>query len=93
MIAKSGADGPSYPFADTLDVGRVEGHVIVGEDPYLSPRHVRIAYANGKIYLRDLGSTNGVFLRLVVGRDMSGGRGPEAGPWFGSVGSLRPQAR
>src|SRR5207253_6449420 len=38
---------------------------------------VRIAYANGKVFLRDLGSTNGVFLRLASGRDMSGGRGPE----------------
>lgn len=77
VIAKSGADGPSYPFADSLDVGRAEGHVIVGEDPYLSPRHVRIAHANGKVFLRDLGSTNGVFLRVAAGRDISGGRGPE----------------
>jgi pSer/pThr/pTyr-binding forkhead associated (FHA) protein len=77
VIAKSGADGPSYPFADSLDVGRVEGQVVVSEDPYLSPRHVRIAHANGKVFLRDLGSTNGVYLRLAVGRDMNGGRGPE----------------
>lgn len=77
VIAKSGADGPSYPFSDSLDVGRVEGHVIVGEDPYLSPRHVRIAHANGKVFLRDLGSTNGVYLRLAVTRDIHGGRGPE----------------
>jgi pSer/pThr/pTyr-binding forkhead associated (FHA) protein len=77
VIAKSGADGPSYPFADTLDVGRTEGHVNVGEDPYLSPRHVRIVHVNGKTFLRDLGSTNGVFLRLAAGRDINRGRGPE----------------
>jgi pSer/pThr/pTyr-binding forkhead associated (FHA) protein len=46
--------------------------VIVGEDPYLSPRHVRIAFANGKVLLRDLGSTNGVFLRLAAARHMDG---------------------
>ena len=51
--------------------------MIVGEDPYLSPRHVRIAYANGKVFLRDLGSTNGVYLRLAPVRDINGGRGPE----------------
>jgi len=70
VIAKSGADGPSYPFGDTLDVGRTEGQIIVGEDPYLSPRHVRLAWKGNRLVLRDLGSTNGVFLRLVAARDM-----------------------
>jgi pSer/pThr/pTyr-binding forkhead associated (FHA) protein len=69
VIAKSGADGPSYPFGDVLDVGRVEGNVIVSEDPYLSPRHVRLLWDNGKLLLRDLGSTNGVYLRLAPWRD------------------------
>lgn len=71
VIAKSGADGPSYPIGDTLDIGRTDGHIAVGEDPYLSPRHARIAYANGKLVLRDLGSTNGVFLRLAASRDVT----------------------
>jgi pSer/pThr/pTyr-binding forkhead associated (FHA) protein len=69
VIAKSGADGPSYPFGDVIDVGRTEGHVVVGEDPYLSPRHVRILWNAGKLTLRDLASTNGVFLRLAPARD------------------------
>jgi pSer/pThr/pTyr-binding forkhead associated (FHA) protein len=69
VIAKSGADGPSYPFGDLLDIGRSEGNVIVAEDPYLSPRHVRIIWQGGKLSLRDLGSTNGVFLRLAPCRD------------------------
>ena len=71
VIAKSGADGPSYPFGDVIDIGRTEGHVIVGEDPYLSPRHVRILWNGGKLTLRDLASTNGVFLRLAPSRDTS----------------------
>ncbi|AKV03058.1 FHA domain containing protein [Labilithrix luteola] len=86
VIAKSGADGPSYPVGDTLDIGRTEGNVVVGEDPYLSPRHVRIAWTGTKLVLRDLASTNGVYLRLSPARDMNavrrtpGGRGahPEA---------------
>lgn len=80
VIAKSGADGPSYPFGDLLDVGRTEGNVVVGEDPYLSPRHVRILFHNGKLILRDLASTNGVYLRLAPSRDTSGrkpGESPE----------------
>ena len=79
VIAKSGADGPSYPFGDVLDVGRTEGQIIVGEDPYLSPRHVRIVWTGGKLVLRDLASTNGVFLRLNAARDMYGGRKSDGG--------------
>jgi pSer/pThr/pTyr-binding forkhead associated (FHA) protein len=79
VIAKSGADGPSYPIGDTLDIGRVEGHIIVGEDPYLSPRHVRIVFQAGKMILRDLTSTNGVYLRLSPSRDTSGARRSDAG--------------
>jgi pSer/pThr/pTyr-binding forkhead associated (FHA) protein len=74
VIAKSGADGPSYPIGDTLDVGRSEGQIIVGEDPYLSPRHVRIAWTGSKLVLRDLASTNGVYIRLVAARDMTAGK-------------------
>jgi pSer/pThr/pTyr-binding forkhead associated (FHA) protein len=78
VIAKSGADGPSYPFGDLLDIGRVEGNVIVGEDPYLSPRHVRILWQGGKLFLRDLASTNGVYLRLAPSRDTSLRRNPDS---------------
>ncbi|MBX3213050.1 MAG: FHA domain-containing protein [Labilithrix sp.] len=77
VIAKSGADGPSYPFGDLVDIGRTEGSVVVAEDPYLSPRHVRIVWTNGKLLLRDLGSTNGVYLRLAASRDTSPRRGAE----------------
>jgi pSer/pThr/pTyr-binding forkhead associated (FHA) protein len=80
VIAKSGADGPSYPIGDTLDVGRTEGQIIVGEDPYLSPRHVRIAWTGSKLVLRDLASTNGVYIRLVAARDMSAGKGRPKSP-------------
>lgn len=81
VIAKSGADGPSYPIGDTLDVGRSDGHIVVNEDPYLSPRHARILFIQGKLILRDLGSTNGVFLRLNPARDAYGrGRNAEGNP-------------
>jgi pSer/pThr/pTyr-binding forkhead associated (FHA) protein len=79
LIAKSGADGPTYPFGDLLDIGRVDGNVVVAEDPYLSPRHVRIVWTGGKLVLRDLGSTNGVYLRLSASRDPSGRRSTPEG--------------
>ena len=64
MVARSGGDGPSYPIGTTLDVGRSEGHVLVPEDGYLSPRHVRLTWTDGALWLRDLGSPNGVYVRL-----------------------------
>jgi pSer/pThr/pTyr-binding forkhead associated (FHA) protein len=77
VIAKSGADGPSYPFGDLLDIGRSEGGVVVAEDPYLSPRHVRVVWQAGKMILRDLASTNGVYLRLSPSRDIGMRRSAE----------------
>jgi len=69
VITKDGGEGPSYPIHDQLDIGRAEGHVIVSEDRYLSPRHARVAHRKGpkgetELVLRDLGSVNGVYLRL-----------------------------
>ncbi len=72
VIAKSGADGPSYPIAESLDIGRNEGNIIVAEDPYLSPRHVRLLWKGDRLVLRDLASANGVYIRLSSVRDMRG---------------------
>ena len=45
--------------------------------PSLSARHVRILWNQGKLILRDLGSTNGVYLRLAPWRDMNPRRGSD----------------
>jgi pSer/pThr/pTyr-binding forkhead associated (FHA) protein len=64
VIGQDGAEGSSYAIGAQLDVGRTEGDVILGDDRYLSPRHARILRKSGRICLRDLESTNGVYLRL-----------------------------
>jgi pSer/pThr/pTyr-binding forkhead associated (FHA) protein len=46
------------------DIGRSEGSIVLVEDGYISPRHARIALREGSYFLRDLSSTNGVFLRI-----------------------------
>ncbi len=43
-----------------LIVGR-EGHIFLGDDS-VSRHHAEISFADGRIHLRDLGSTNGVYL-------------------------------
>ena len=44
----------------SLIVGR-EGHIFLGDDS-VSRHHAEISFVDGKIHLRDLGSTNGVYL-------------------------------
>jgi pSer/pThr/pTyr-binding forkhead associated (FHA) protein len=64
LIARDGGEGPSYPVVEVTDIGRVEGNIVISDDRYVSPRHARIAFRGGSFFLRDLGSTNGVFLRI-----------------------------
>jgi pSer/pThr/pTyr-binding forkhead associated (FHA) protein len=68
IIDKDGSEGASHPIGESLDVGRTEGHVVMEDDRYLSPRHARVVRKGGagavRLWLRDLGSTNGVYLRL-----------------------------
>jgi len=64
LIARDGGEGPSHPLADATDIGRIEGTIVIAEDKYISPRHARISLRDGTFYLRDLESTNGVFMRI-----------------------------
>lgn len=64
VITKDGTPGPSYPIYDQVDIGRSEGDVILGDDRYLSPRHARLVFREDRLYLRDLDSVNGLFLRV-----------------------------
>jgi pSer/pThr/pTyr-binding forkhead associated (FHA) protein/predicted amidophosphoribosyltransferase len=65
VIVEDGSEGRSYPFAPPhIDVGRSEGDVTLRDDPYVSPRHARIMAVGGEWVLRDLASTNGIFVRI-----------------------------
>jgi len=74
LVARDGGEGPAYPVRETTDIGRdigrSEGHVVVADDRFVSPRHARIALRAGSYYLRDLASTNGVFLRIPFVREL-----------------------
>ena len=64
-ILKDGSDGRAYPITDDpTDVGRTEGHILLSDDPYLSPRHVRLVPRAEGLLVRDLDSINGVYVRL-----------------------------
>lgn len=64
-ILKDGSEGQSYPITlEITDIGRKEGNILLPEDPYLSPRHARLSSQDGRYFLKDLASTNGIFVRI-----------------------------
>ncbi len=55
--------GKSYDLADELTVGRANGcQVALPDDTYVSQLHARIFRKDGRLWLEDLGSTNGTYL-------------------------------
>ena len=66
LIKGEGMDGVSYVLSATDHVaGRLEGAILFPEDPLLSPRHANFVYKDGKLHVRDEGSANGVFVRII----------------------------
>jgi pSer/pThr/pTyr-binding forkhead associated (FHA) protein len=58
--------GNAYPIPESgLHLGRERGDVLFPEDGYVSGLHCRVSWANGRIYVTDLGSSNGSFIRLM----------------------------
>jgi len=43
-------------------IGRAEDSTLVLDDDYASTRHARLTREDGRVYLEDLGSTNGTYL-------------------------------
>jgi pSer/pThr/pTyr-binding forkhead associated (FHA) protein len=69
VIAQDGTPGAEHPIlGNEIRIGRAEGSVSLSADPYVSPHHMTISRQNGRFFVRDLESVNGVYLRL---------RGPE----------------
>lgn len=65
VITQDGTPGRDYPLNEAqADIGREEGTIQLPNDPYVSPRHARVSAQNGRYHIRDLGSLNGVYVRL-----------------------------
>jgi pSer/pThr/pTyr-binding forkhead associated (FHA) protein len=67
LVARDGGEGPAYPLGDSTDIGRTEGNILLTDDAYISPRHARISLRAHAYFLRDLGSANGIYVRLPFG--------------------------
>jgi pSer/pThr/pTyr-binding forkhead associated (FHA) protein len=65
VIVEDGTEGRSFSLAEgQLDIGRTDGDIILEDDPYVSPRHARLRRLDGSWVVRDLDSTNHVYVRL-----------------------------
>ncbi len=65
VIVEDGSEGRSFSLAEgQLDIGRTDGDILLEDDHYVSPRHARLRLIEGRWILRDLDSTNHVYVRL-----------------------------
>ncbi len=66
--------GNAFPMPETgIHLGRERGDVLFPEDGYVSGLHCRIAPVGGQVFLTDLGSSNGSFVRLMAETDVING--------------------
>jgi pSer/pThr/pTyr-binding forkhead associated (FHA) protein len=65
VIVGRDVDGSAFPlFGDAIVLGRERGDILFPEDGYVSGTHARISLNEERVFLTDLGSSNGTFLRL-----------------------------
>ncbi len=67
VIAQDGSRGREYDLkTEQADIGRLEGDILLPNDPYVSPRHARLVRRGDQWLVIDLASVNGVFVRLTA---------------------------
>jgi pSer/pThr/pTyr-binding forkhead associated (FHA) protein len=65
MLAADGSVSRSILLeSERVDLGRTDGEIVLPDDCYLSPRHVRFSCEATRVTVRDLDSLNGVYLKL-----------------------------
>jgi pSer/pThr/pTyr-binding forkhead associated (FHA) protein len=74
VVVGRDVDGSAFPlFGDAIILGRERGDILFPEDGYVSGAHARISLKDGQVFLTDLGSSNGTFLRIRGERSISSG--------------------
>lgn len=77
VVRKDGSDGPSYTLVSMSGtdhiIGRNEGDLPFPEDPWMSPRHAKLYWKNRELWVADLDSEKGVYLRLNAPAELQSG--------------------
>lgn len=67
-------DGPAFPlFEETVRLGRERGDILFPEDGYVSGAHCQLSVRDGRVFLKDVGSSNGTFVRVRDSRVVPSG--------------------
>lgn len=65
VIKGEGGDGVTFHLSGTTHlVGRSIGDITFSEDVFLSPEHAKFSVQSSRLFVQDLNSTNGVFVRI-----------------------------
>jgi pSer/pThr/pTyr-binding forkhead associated (FHA) protein len=65
LVGRDGREGESFALPPIgVEIGR-EGSIAFASDPFVSPQHAKVTPVEGGVHLADLGSRNGVYLRLI----------------------------
>lgn len=65
LVSGPEIESRAFVFAsDEITIGREVGDVLFRDDGFVSGRHARIAKVDNRAYLKDLGSSNGTYLRI-----------------------------
>ena len=64
-IHGGGADGARYELKPgSQTIGRESGQICFPDDPFVSPKHASLKLIDQQLIVEDLGSENGVFVRI-----------------------------
>ena len=65
MIIGRDVTGAAFPLlGDSVTLGRERGEINFPDDGYVSGLHAKISTRDGRVFLTDLGSSNGTFLKV-----------------------------
>lgn len=74
LVIGRDSHGNGYPVAsEGLHLGRERGDVIFPEDGYVSGLHCRLHEEGGQVFLTDVGSSNGTFVRIRGQKEVPSG--------------------
>jgi hypothetical protein len=67
LVADDAPVGPALPLVDEIVLGREAADATFPHDPYVSAHHCRLLAVGDGVWLEDLGSSNGTYVRLRSG--------------------------
>ncbi len=73
-VRHDGLPGAAHPLGNEgLVCGRIRGELRFADDPTISPEHARFTIRGEAVFVEDLGSLNGTFIRVRAPRPLASG--------------------